>query len=232
MEETGVSTKGRLDYEQESEVVSRRLIEIANDPTGWNLEKAASDNHGVKIESRKSHVGECDIIMSTTEVDAPARRVLAMCLPWLPYRGRWDELVDSTQIIDQLSPSVYVMQTLTKKRIPLSARESIDVITVGKEENFIYVSSVGTTHPDFPVCTKYVRTHQHLGGYVIYPEENENQCTFKMLFHADLNIAGPKLMSSIVDMVKPKVMTEKIRQLKKALLTMQVDEAHMKGLPV
>jgi len=227
-----VSTKGRVDYERESQLVSKRLMEIVNDPCGWNLEKAAADNHGVKIESRKSEVGESDIIMSTTELDAPAKRVMAMCLPWLPYRAQWDELFDSTQVIDQLSKSIYVTQTLTKKRIPLSARESIDVLTLGKDGNCIYLSSVGTTHPDFPVCTKYVRTHQYVSGYIIYPDENENQCTFKMLFHADLNIPGPKLMSSIVDMVKPKMMTEKIKQLRKALVNMQVDEAHMKDLPI
>lgn len=227
-----VVAKSRSQYESEGQAISKTLIDIVADVGGWRLERAAADNNGIKIESRKSDIGDSDIMMATTELDAPAKKVLAMCLPWLPYRAQWDDLIESIQVIDQLSDSMYLIQHLTKKKMPLSARESIDVVTCGKENNFYFVSCVGTSHPDFPVRPKYVRTNQYLSGYVIYPEENENQCTFKVLFHADLNIAGPKLMSNIVEMVKPKMMCDKIKNLKKALVNMPVDEAHIKCLTV
>uniref|UniRef100_A0A914V3C1 START domain-containing protein n=1 Tax=Plectus sambesii TaxID=2011161 RepID=A0A914V3C1_9BILA len=232
MEDTTMVAKTRAEYESIGKAASQELIDIIRDIGGWHLEKAAADNNGIKVETRKSTVGESDIIMTTCELDAPAKRVLAMVLPWLPYRLQFDDLLESTQVIDQVSESMYLVQHVTKKKMPLSARESIDVVTLGKEDDFYYVSSAGTSHPDFPIRPKYVRTHQYLGGYVIYPEENENQCTFKMFIHADLNIAGPKLMNNIVQMVKPKFMADKIKALKKALVNIPIDEAHIKCLNV
>lgn len=40
---------------------------------------------------------------------------------------------------------------------------------------------------------------------------------FSMLFHADLNLSVPRFVSSLVDRFKPKLMAEKIGNLRKAI---------------
>lgn len=94
----------------------------------------------------------------------------------------------------------------------------IVVFKVARRPNEVVFGSTGATHSDFPTAKGYVRTHQYLGGYVLRPcDSNPSHTKFHMLFHADLNLSGPKLLSCMVAKFKPRLMCQKIDNLKKAV---------------
>jgi hypothetical protein len=83
--------------------------------------------------------------------------------------------------------------------------------------------STGTTHPQYPPVKGYVRTRQHLGGYYMKPNVADSSSTdFSMLFHADLNLSAPRFVASLVDRFKPKLMAEKVGNLRKAIVKFDV----------
>lgn len=91
-----------------------------------------------------------------------------------------------------------------------------------KENGDVVFGSTSTTHAQFPPAKGYVRTHQHLGGYVMQPMGERTR--FLMLFHADLNLPGPRFLSSVADRFKPKLMVEKINNLRAAIASVQLKE--------
>jgi hypothetical protein len=50
---------------------------------------------------------------------------------------------------------------------------------------------------------------------------------FQMVFHADLQLPGPKLLTSIVDSLKPRLMIDKLKHLRQAIHNLHVDSAHI-----
>uniref|UniRef100_A0A915E7E0 START domain-containing protein n=1 Tax=Ditylenchus dipsaci TaxID=166011 RepID=A0A915E7E0_9BILA len=114
---------------------------------------------------------------------------------------------------------VYMVRHLVKKNFPMSARESLDLVKVVRYTGGeVVFGSTGAVHKDYPPTKAYVRTHQHVGGYKLLPDEsNPAHTKFYMLFHADLNLPGPRLLSSIAGKFKPKFMLQKIDNLQAAI---------------
>lgn len=83
--------------------------------------------------------------------------------------------------------------------------------------------AVGITHANFPPAKGYVRTHQYLSGYVLQPLD-EKSTRFSMLFHADLNLPGPRFLSSVADRFKPWLMSSKVANLRAAIANVPVDK--------
>lgn len=48
-------------------------------------------------------------------------------------------------------------------------------------------------------------------------ESNSSYTKFHMLFHADLNLSGPKILTNMITKLKPRLMCQKLENLKKAI---------------
>ncbi|KAH7720820.1 START domain protein [Aphelenchoides avenae] len=94
---------------------------------------------------------------------------------------------------------------------------------VRKENGDVVFGSTSTTHAQYLPVKGYVRTLQHLGGYVLQPTGG-GATRFSMLFHADLNLPGPRFLSSVADRFKPKLMVEKVANLRAAIAKIPLDE--------
>jgi hypothetical protein len=227
MTTVAVERKTNAEYTRQSDAALELMVDYVKDENGWNLVKSAKQNSGVKVERRRAPANDMDIFMATLDIEnASVGKVLALVLPWLPYRAQWDELLESVHVVEQLTPTLGIVQHLTKGMMPLSSRESIDVVQVRKRDDVVYVVATDTEHPRVPLGAngnKYVRTVQHLGGYAIMPIEDHG-CRFMMIFHADLNLPAAKLISGIVDWVKPKLMTDKLLCLQKAVTKISIDQ--------
>lgn len=87
-----------------------------------------------------------------------------------------------------------------------------------RSENEIVFGSKSVVLDKYPPTKDYVRTTQHLGGYILRPSEYDSTSTkFFMLFHADLNLPGPRFISNLASKFKPKLMKDKIENLKAAI---------------
>jgi len=227
MTTVAVERKTDAEYARQGDAALELMIDYVKDENGWNLVKSAKQNNGVKVERRRAPANDMDIFMASIDLEnASVGKVLALVLPWLPYRAQWDELLESVHVVEKLTPTRSIVQHLTKAMMPLSSRESVDVVQVCKRDGSIYVAATDTEHPRTPVGAngnKYVRTVQHLGGYAIIPIDDHG-CRFMMVFHADLNLPAAKLISGIVDWVKPKLMTDKLLCLQKAITKISIDQ--------
>lgn len=213
-----------MDYDQEGERVKERFLEIVlNTPAeDWKL---AKESEGIKILSRKSE--ELKGTMYKSEVIFPAspERVFAMVCPVKPYRIQWDDLLDKLETAKKIGHNRFLIYHVTHPAAKgiVSARDSLDVVTVGETDKYFFVSAGGVDHPDYGVNPKFVRTFQYPAGYLIEKiSENPNECKFIMLLHTDLSMGA--VMSFMVDKVKPTLMIQKITALRKGLETMTVDE--------
>ena len=136
--------------------------------------------------------------------------------PWEKYRLQWDDMIEDATIIATYPDQTYLIRHLIKKRLGLSARESIDVVKVIKVGDKIVLGSCGSSHGQYPPSKTHVRTHQYIGGYIIEPLP-DGRSRFTMIFHADLNLPGPKLIASLADRFKPRLMMENINDLKNGI---------------
>jgi len=156
------------------------------------------------------------MLMLQTTIDASPEKLYELLAPWKEHRLKWDDMLEDISIITSLPEEAYVIRHLVRKRITLSPRESIDVVKVlRKEGGTIVFGATGTTHAAYPPTKGYVRTHQYIGGFVLKPIDDNNTAV-TLVFHADLNLPGPKLFSSFADKFKPKLMIENIRNLREA----------------
>lgn len=153
-------------------------------------------------------------MLEATFDNCPPEKLYKLLAPWHDFRMKWDELLEDVSIISSLPNEVYLIRHLIRKRITLSARESIDAVKVLRKDGKIIFGATGTTHKSYPPTNGYVRTHQYIGGYILTPVNGGTR--INSLLHADLNIPGPKLFSSFADKFKPKLMIENIRALREA----------------
>lgn len=78
--------------------------------------------------------------------------------------------------------------------------------------------STGTSHSGYVPSKSFIKTHQHLSGYVLRPcDSNPAHTKFHMLFHADLNLSGPKMLTNVAVKFKPRLMCQKLDNLRKAV---------------
>ncbi|KAH7709786.1 hypothetical protein AAVH_22944 [Aphelenchoides avenae] len=47
---------------------------------------------------------------------------------------------------------------------------------------------------------------------------------FSMVFHADLNLPGPRFFSSVADRFKPKLMVEKVNKMRTAIASLHMPQ--------
>lgn len=196
---------------------------------GFTLSKFSDSE--VKVYTKKSDVVECpeDIVKATvTLANVNTAQVLALCLPWFPYRTQWDDVLVEAKIIEDISPSTKLINHICKKKMPLSARDSLDVVSVQCRNEEIFIASRSVTHNDVPEVKERVRTITHLGGYVIKPIEG-GKVEFEMYFHADLKISGITLIKSIVESIKPKFMVDLCKALRKATEKVAVSPVDMEN---
>lgn len=53
------------------------------------------------------------------------RTVEALCMPWLPYRKQWDDLLESSDTIRMLADGSRLTHHITRKKFTLGARDSV-----------------------------------------------------------------------------------------------------------
>uniref|UniRef100_A0A0K0DLS3 START domain-containing protein n=1 Tax=Angiostrongylus cantonensis TaxID=6313 RepID=A0A0K0DLS3_ANGCA len=148
--------------------------------------------------------------------------VKALLTPWLPYRLQWDDLMQKCDLIKEFDNGYRLMHHVTKKKFPLSARDSYE-----GDRIFMAARSIQTAGPT--PTSDVVRTYQHLGGYRIC-STGENSVDFTMYFQCDLNVKVPSFVQKLIDRAKPKFMCDKVKALRKALTTFKVDPAHIEKM--
>ncbi|KAH7718848.1 START domain protein [Aphelenchoides avenae] len=100
----------------------------------------------------------------------------------------------------------------------------METAALRKANGVVAYGTTGTTHGQYPAVKGYVRTHLHLGGYLFEPLDDGKLTRFSMIFHADLNLPGPRWFSSVADRFKPKLMIEKVNNMRTAIATIHLNE--------
>ncbi|VDM70659.1 unnamed protein product [Strongylus vulgaris] len=97
--------------------------------------------------------------------DTDLATVKAMVSPWLPYRIQWDDILQRCEHLQELDKGYHMIHHVTKKRFPLSSRDSVDVVATQLEPTRVLMvaRSVPTAGP--APTSDVVRTYQHIGGY-------------------------------------------------------------------
>jgi len=176
---------------------------------------------GYEIFERKSDLPEAseNMLLLITTLPCSMEKLEKLVSPWLEYRAQWDKMLESAEVITTWpEQEIFFVRHLIKKLYTISARESLDIVKVSRRENEVVFGSTGGTHANYPPCKGFVRTHQYLGGYVMRPDDSDPGHTkFYMLFHADLNIGGPRFLANMLAKFKPTLMMQKMDNLKEAI---------------
>ncbi|KHJ93792.1 hypothetical protein OESDEN_06292 [Oesophagostomum dentatum] len=146
------------------EALNDMLKLIDGGDEGWN--ELWTDD-GITFHSRKGtepclvDIIRCRFILEDTNLPT----VKAMVTPWYPYRIQWDEILQKCEPLEELDKGYRLVHHVTKKKFPLSARDSVDVVATLCEPNRVVISarSVPTAGP--APTPDVVRTYEHLGGY-------------------------------------------------------------------
>uniref|UniRef100_A0A914CYK4 START domain-containing protein n=1 Tax=Acrobeloides nanus TaxID=290746 RepID=A0A914CYK4_9BILA len=211
------------DYIALAEKAANDIERNCEDMSSWNDINMGDPTY--KIFTRKSSTVEAseEMLMITSTLPATIDKLEKLLSLIYPYRLQWDDLLENAEIVCKLPDEVYIIRHLIKKRLTLSARESIDVVKVLRKDDKLIFGLTSTTHPQYPPVKGYVRTQHHLGGYYMKPNPADSSSTdFSMLLHADLNLSAPRFLSSLVDRFKPKLMAEKIGNLRKAIVKFDI----------
>jgi hypothetical protein len=207
------ATLEESEYRELGEKAARDVIELFEDKQNWTL--TTSGDETFVISCRKSEIKDAkeSMLMLECELDMEHEKLETLLAPWKEYRLQWDDMLEDATCITSFGDDVYLLRHIVKKRISLSARESIDIVKVVRTPDRIVFGSCGTSHNSYPPSKAYVRTHQYVGGYVIERLPNLRS-RFTIIFHADLNLPGPKLIASLADRFKPRLMIENVNGLK------------------
>uniref|UniRef100_A0A7E4VAX7 START domain-containing protein n=1 Tax=Panagrellus redivivus TaxID=6233 RepID=A0A7E4VAX7_PANRE len=199
-----------------------KQLDLLRQPNGWNLTNSG-DEH-CTIYTRKNGLPEAkeNMLLLTTEMPAPLFVVEKLLAPWGNYRLLWDDLLDDIAVLATMPEETYIVHHLVKKRITLSVRESVDLVQVHRSHNRVMFASCGTSHGSTPATRNYTRTHQYIGGYIL-DVVSDTSTRVTMIFHADLNLPGPKIMTSLADRFKPKLMLDNARALRSGIKKYQDD---------
>jgi hypothetical protein len=207
------ATLTESEYCELAENAARDVIQLFEDKQNWTATNYGDDNYA--ILTRKSDIKDAkeQMLMLETELELSPEKLEIILSPWKEYRLQWDDMLEDATVIASYPNDIYLVRHIVKKRISLSARESVDIVKVVRTDNRIIFASCGTSHSSYPPSKTYVRTHQYVGGYVI-EKLDDNRSRFTIIFHADLNLPGPKLISSLADRFKPRLMIENVKGLK------------------
>jgi hypothetical protein len=207
------ATLSESEYCELAENAARDVIQLFEDKQNWTATNYGDETYA--ILTRKSDIKDAkeNMLMLQTEIDLSPEKLEVILSPWKEYRLQWDDMLEDATVIASYPNDVYLVRHIVKKRISLSARESVDIVKVVRTDDRIIFASCGTCHSGYPPSKAYVRTHQYVGGYVIERLGNERS-RFTIIFHADLNLPGPKIISSLADRFKPRLMIENVKGLK------------------
>ena len=207
------ATLEESEYCELAEKAARDVIELFEDKQNWTASNLGDETY--TISSRKSEIQDAkeSMLMLECELDLEPEKLEKLLAPWKEFRLQWDDMLEDATCITMFEKDVYLLRHIVKKRISLSARESIDVVKVVRTPDRIVFGSCGTSHSGFPPSKAYVRTHQYVGGYII-ERLPQLRSRFTIIFHADLNLPGPKLIASLADRFKPRLMIENVKGLK------------------
>ncbi|VDM53530.1 unnamed protein product [Angiostrongylus costaricensis] len=169
-------------------------------------------------ESCAVDIIRCRTILKNTNTAV----VKALLAPWLPYRLQWDDLMQKCELIKEFDNGYRLMHHVTKKKFPLSARDSYE-----GDRILMAARSIQTAGP--APTNDVVRTYQHLGGYRI-SSTGENSVDFTMYFQCDLNVKVPSFVQKLIDKAKPRFMCDNMKALRKALTTFKVDPLHIEKM--
>jgi len=214
----GNVTLSNEEYADLAELAADEVRRLCLDLSLWNV---YSSKDGTEIFERKnslSHAKESMLLLVTT-LPCTMEKLEKLLTPWLEYRLKWDDMLEDAQVIESWpEKEIYFVRHLVKKMFPMSARDSLDLVKVARGDNEVVFGSTGAVHGKYPPTKAYVRTHQYVGGYMLRPSDSDPAHTkFSMLFHADLNLSGPRLLTNLAGKFKPKFMLQKIENLKAAI---------------
>jgi len=203
------------EYARLAETSAEEVRQLCSNLSQWNLH---STNNGIEIFERKSTLkNEAEnMLLLVVTLPCSMQKLEKLLTPWDVYRHEWDAMLEKAELINSWpEKEIFLVRHLVRKMFPMSARESIDIVKITRQPDEVIFGCCSTTHAKFPPNKAYVRTHQYLGGYVFRPcDSNPDHTKFHMLFHADLNLPGPKLVSNLASKFKPKFMIQKVDNLK------------------
>ncbi|KAI1714584.1 START domain-containing protein [Ditylenchus destructor] len=211
----GIVTLKDEEYFELGSAAAAEVRRLCSDLSLW---KVHSNSNGVSIFDRKSELSHATEKMLLAIVDLPCtmQKLEKLVSPWDEYRVQWDSMLEGIDI-------VYLVRHMVKRVLPMSARDSIDVVKVLRSENEIVFGSTSTVHGNYPPSNQYVRSHQHIGGYMLRPSDSDpDQTKFHMVFHADLNLSGGFVASKLVGMFKPNMMLKKMDNLRGAIQNFEI----------
>jgi len=181
----------------------------------------------LKFSKRKSDFPDTDsMLLLIVSLPCTTQKLETLLSPSFEYRLQWDTMLDGIQVLREWpEEEVFLIRHLVHKVFTISPRDSIDVVKIVRGKDELVFGATSTLHADYPPCKDYVRTHQYLGGYFIRPcDSKEKHLKFHMLFHADLNMAGPRFISTVASKFKPRLMAQKAENLLKAIDKFDIDE--------
>ncbi|CAJ0937567.1 unnamed protein product, partial [Mesorhabditis belari] len=157
-----------------------------------NFQSSKFSEGEIKVYTMKSDNPDCpeDIAKASISLEGTTlNHALALVLPWMPYRTQWDDLLARVKVLDEISPTMKIVHHVTKKKTPLSARDSVDVVSIDarKSTSTVILAARSVEKADVPELKDHVRTFQHLGGFVIQ-DCGEGKIDFELYFHGDLKV--------------------------------------------
>ncbi|CAJ0937603.1 unnamed protein product, partial [Mesorhabditis belari] len=165
-----VMTEERANFEAVGKRAIADLWKYHNHPENFQSSKFSEGD--IKVYTMKSDNPDCpeDIAKASISLEGTTlNHALALVLPWMPYRPQWDDLLARAKVLGEISPAMKIVHHVTKKKTPLSARDSVDVVSVDARNNgsTIILAARSVKMADMPELKGHVRTFQHLGGFVI-----------------------------------------------------------------
>jgi len=211
------------EYLKKADSVTRALLEcVVEQKDEWKICKEA-DNMQVYWKSSPD-MAKGTMHKLETILNASPKKVLVTATPTGPYRIKWDEYLDELTVEAKLNETVYLIYHGTKAMLGglVSARDSLDVVTVDQKDDYYYVAAGTIDHPNYPPRKNSVRIQQFCSGYVIFPIEGEpDKCRFVMVMNTDLKMNS--LATMVTDVVKPRLLIEKTKNLRRGLETLEIN---------
>jgi len=209
------------EYLKKADSIARNLVQcVVDQGEVWKLIKEV-DN--VQVFSKPSPDTKGNMYKVETILDACPEKVLACANPAKSYRIQWDEYLAELTVEKKLNENVFLIYHGTKSMLGglVSARDSLDACTIAKIDDYYYVAAGTVDHVNYPPRENSVRIHQYAAGYVIFPVEGmPNKCRFVMVMNTDMKMNA--LGNFLTEPVKPRLLLEKIKNLRRGLQTLDI----------
>jgi len=208
------------DYIAKAEQVSNALVQSVVEAQDW---KQTKDADGVQVYSKPSPDTKGNMYKVETILNAPSEKALAAVNPTQGYRIQWDEFLAELKVEAKLTENVFLIYHGTKAMLGgiVSARDSLDVVTIGKKDGYYFISAGTVDHPSYPPRDHSVRIQQYSCGYVIFPVDGApDKCRFVMVMNTDMKMNT--IVSFMAEPVKPRLLLEKVKNLRHGLDTLDI----------